>query len=86
MKTSKTGSALLLLFFLLAAVVLSALVSHFTEGISWLEWLTWGDSLGFDTVNLDLVIVQLSFAFKMQVNVLQILLIGAGLLCYKKVR
>ena len=40
----------------------------------------------FGTVNLDLAIINVSFSFKMQVNVLQVVLIGAALLLYKKVR
>ena len=67
-------------------MVLSALIGTLTEGVEFLRWLTWGDSVGFDTVNLDLAIINVSFSFKMQVNVLQVVLIGAALLLYKKVR
>lgn len=82
----KAKNTLILVFLLLAAVVLSALISTLTEGVEFLRWLTWGDSVGFDTVNLDLAIINVSFSFKMQVNVLQVVLIGAALLLYKKVR
>ena len=82
----KAKNTLILIFLLLAAVVLSALNGTLTEGVEFLRWLTWGDSVGFDTVNLDLAIINVSFSFKMQVNVLQVVLIGAALLLYKKVR
>ena len=82
----KAKNTLILIFLLLAAVVLSALIGTLTEGVEFLRWLTWGDSVGFDTVNLDLAIINISFSFKMQVNVLQEGLIGAALLLYKKVR
>ncbi len=82
----KAKNTLILVFLLLAAVVLSALIGMLTEGVEFLRWLTWGDSVGFDTVNLDLAIINVSFSFKMQVNVLQVVLIGAALLLYKKVR
>ena len=82
----KAKNTLILVFLLLAAVVLSALIGTLTEGVEFLRWLTWGDSVGFDTVNLDLAIINVSFSFKMQVNVLQVVLIGAALLLYKKVR
>jgi len=81
----KAKNTLILIFLLLAAVVLSALIGTLTEGVEFLRWLTWGDSVGFDTVNLDLAIINVSFSFKMQVNVLQVVLIGAALLLYKKV-
>ena len=76
----KAKNTLILIFLLLAAVVLSALIGTLTEGVEFLRWLTWGDSVGFDTVNLDLAIINVSFSFKMQVNVLQVVLIGAALL------
>ena len=82
----KAKNTLILIFLLLAAVVLSALIGTLTEGVEFLRWLTWGDSVGIDTVNLDLGIINVSFSFKMQVNVLQVVLIGAALLLYKKVR
>ena len=42
--------------------------------------------MGFDAVNLDLAVIQLSFSFHMKVNVLQVLLITGALLLYRKVR
>ena len=76
----KAKNSLILIFLVLAALVIAALVGQLTA------WLTWGESVGFDTVNLNLIIVQISFAFKMQVNVLQVILVSAALLLYKKVR
>lgn len=82
----KTKNTLILVFLVLAALVLSALVANLTAGIDWLKWLTWGDSIGFDSVRVDLAIIDFSLSFRMQVNVLQVLFIGAALLLYKKVR
>ncbi|MCI9415280.1 MAG: DUF4321 domain-containing protein [Clostridiales bacterium] len=83
---TKTKNTLILVFLVLAAIVLAALVGQLTSGVEFLKWLTWGESIGFDTVNLNLSIIQLSFSFKMQVNVLQVLLIAAALLLYKKIK
>lgn len=82
----KTKNTLILIFLLLAALVLSTLIGTLTAGVDFLKWLTWSDSIGFDTVHLDLSIIDLSFSFQMQVNVLQVFLIGGALLLYKKVR
>lgn len=82
----KTKNTLILIFLVLAALVLSALVGELTSGIEWLKWLTWGESVGFDTAGFDLAIIDFSVAFHMQVNVLQVIFIGAALLLYKKVR
>lgn len=82
----KTRNTLILIFLVLAALVLSALVGTLTQNVDFLKWLTWGDSIGFDAIQLDLAIIDLSFSFKMQVNVLQVLFIGAALFIYRKVR
>ena len=82
----KTRNNLILLFLILAALVLSSLVGALTQDISFLKWLTWGDSIGFDMVRLNLAVIDTSFSFKMQVNVLQVLFIGGALLLYRKVR
>lgn len=82
----KAKNTLLLIFFVLAALVLAALVAELTSGISWLKWLTWGESVGFDGVHLDLAIIDFSVSFHMQVNVLQVVFIVVALLIYRKVR
>ena len=82
----KAKNNLILVFLVLSALVLSALIGQLTSGIEFLKWLTWGESIGFDTINLNLAIVNISFAFKMQVNVLQGLFVGGSLLLYKKIR
>jgi hypothetical protein len=82
----KTKNTLILIFLVLSALVLSALIGTITENIGFLKWLTWGDSIGFDTVNLYLSIINLSFSFYMQINVLQVVFIAAALLLFKKIR
>lgn len=82
----KTRNTLILVFLILAAVVLSALISELTAGVSWLKWLTYGDAVGFNLQNVDLAIVDFSMSFHMQANVLQVILIGVALLLYKKIR
>ena len=84
MKTKGTVNILILIFLLLAALVVSALVAHLTANVEWLKWLTWGESVGLDTITLDLSIITLSFSFRMQVNALQILCIGLALFINKK--
>ncbi len=82
----RTKNTLILIFLLLSALVLSALIGTLTQDISFLKWLTWSDSIGFDTVNLDLSVINLSLSFHMQINVLQVIFISAALLLYYKVR
>ena len=82
----KTQNHLILIFLVLGALVLSALVGTLTENIDFLKWLTWGDSIGFDALRVDLAIIDFSLSFKIQVNVLQVLFIGGALLLYRRVR
>lgn len=82
----KAKNSLILIFLILSAIVLSLLVANLTQGVEYLKWLTWGDSIGFDTVNLNLSVIDLSFAFHMNINVLQVILITAAVLLFKKIR
>ncbi|MBE6757840.1 MAG: DUF4321 domain-containing protein [Ruminococcaceae bacterium] len=84
MKTKGAVNVLILIFLLLSALVISALVGTLTSDIEWLKWLTWGESVGLDTITLDLSVISLSFSFRMQVNALQILCIGLALFINKK--
>ena len=40
----RTKNTLVLVFLLLSALVLSALIGALTQNIGYLKWLTWGDS------------------------------------------
>ena len=83
-KTKGAVGVVTLIFLLLAALVVSALVAKLTADVEWLKWLTWGESVGLDSVNLDLSVINISFSFHMQVNALQILCIGLALYAKRK--
>ena len=70
----KSKDIFLLLFFVLAALVIGGLVGELTAGIPWLKWLTYGQSIGFNSEGA------------VHLSVLQIILITAALLIYRKVR
>ncbi len=84
MKTRGAVGVVTLIFLLLAALVVSALVAKLTADVEWLKWLTWGESVGLDSVSLDLSVINFSFSFHMQVNALQILCIGLALYAKRK--
>ena len=75
-------------FFLLAGVLLGTMLSSITEGISFLQWLSFGTTIGISTSNpllLDLALIKVAFGFEIGVNVAQIFTITAALLVYKNV-
>ena len=88
MKSSKLFDTILLIFFLLAAIIIGALVGELIKDVSFLSWLSFGDNFGFGSegplINFD--IFTLWFGFRMKINVLQIILITAALFIYRKVR
>lgn len=86
----KSKNVLLLLFLILAALVLGGIVAELTSPIPALKWLTYGASVGFNAGNpgplINLEVLKLSFGFEMKFSALQIILITAALLIYRKVR
>lgn len=82
----KAKNTLILLFLILAAVVLSTLVAELTKNVGFLQWLTYGDSIGFTLDNVNLAVVNFSFDFHIRATCCRSWLIGAALLLYKKIR
>mgnify|MGYP002412391137 CR=1 FL=1 len=86
----RSKDVLLLFFLILAALVIGGIVAELTSGVPALKWLTYGASIGFNHGNpkplLDLEVLKFSFGFEMKISALQIVLISAALLVYRKVR
>ena len=76
---------LLLVFCIVAALVLAALLAHLTAGQEGLKWLTYGESIGFDAVQVDLGVVNFSLSLHFTINAAQVVLIAAALLIYRRV-
>lgn len=75
-------------FFLLAGIIIGALVASLAENIWFLQWLCYGKTVGIPTANpfiLDLSMLRLAFGFEIGVNVAQIITITIALLLYKRV-
>ena len=68
---------LTLLFCIIIAVIAGAFLGDLFAncGISYLSWLGYGKSFGFDTFALDLHILQLDLGLHMNINVMQLLLV-----------
>lgn len=77
---------LILLFLLLAGVIFGSLLASSTRQISWLSWLSYGQSVGISLDNpmvVDLAIVKIAFGFGLQVNIAQIICVLISIFAYK---
>lgn len=73
-----------LLLLVLAGVVLGGFVGNMTQGISWLSWLNFGQSFGFDTplvINLGILVI--TFGINIKITMAGIIGIGAALITYR---
>ena len=79
---------LILIFLLLAGVMFGSLLAAATRGVSWLGWLSYGQTVGISVDNpmiLDLAVIQVAFGFELGVNIAQIICVLIAILAYKGV-
>lgn len=73
-----------LLLLMLAGVVLGGFVGNMTEGISWLSWLNFGQSFGFDAplvINLGILVI--TFGINIKITMASIIGIVVALITYR---
>lgn len=76
---------LLLVFFLLAGIVLGAVAANLCANVSFLSWLAYSASIGFNPDSplvLDLSVIRLTFGFSMSISVAQVITIALAIFCY----
>lgn len=74
-------------FYLLAGIILGALLANVCSGISFLSWLGYANTIGFAANNpavLDLLIIKIAFGFSINVSVAQIITIGIAMWAYHR--
>ena len=77
----------LLIFYLLAGVILVALLANLCQGVPFLSWLAYTKSLGISPDNpfvLDLSVLQVSFSFAMRISAAQVVTIALALFAYTR--
>lgn len=75
-------------FFLLAGIILGALLASVGETVPFLSWLAFGKTIGISTANpliLDLSMLKMAFGLEIGINVAQIITITLALILYKSV-
>lgn len=84
----KLQRTLVFLFFLLAGIIVGALLASVGEAVPFLSWLAYGKTIGLSTSNpmlLDLSMLKVAFGFEIGINVAQIITITIALLVYRNV-
>lgn len=79
---------LVFLFFLLAGIIVGALLASVGSQAPFFSWLAYGKTVGISTSNpmiLDLSMLRMAFGLEIGVNVAQIITITVSLLIYKSV-
>ncbi len=72
------------IFFMLAGIVLGAFIAYVCEGKSYVGWLAWGKSIGFENVSVDLYVIKFSIGLMVRACIAQIFTIAAALIVYAK--
>ena len=76
----------ILLIFLLSGIVIGGLLGEFATKVSWLWWLSYGESFGLtDPLTLDLSILKISFALSFKINVASIIGLAFAMFWYIKI-
>ena len=84
MGTREKGT-LVLIIFILCGLVIGGLIGQLTSGISWLNWLSYGQEFGLiDPITLDLGVVQLTLGLMFKINVSSIIGIAIAIFIYRK--
>lgn len=77
---------LILLFLLLAGVMFGSLLAAATRNISWLNWLSYGQTIGIavdQPMLLDLSVIRLAFGFELGINIAQVICLLVAIFAYK---
>ncbi len=82
---TRDKSTFVLIIFILCGLVIGGLIGELTQGVSWLSWLSYGQSFGLtEPISLDLGVVNLSFAIMFNINISSIIGIIISIFIYRK--
>ena len=82
---TKEKNVWILLVFILSGIVIGGLLGELASKISWLWWLSYGQSFGLNTpINLDLSVIQITFGLMFKINVASIIGMILAVFIYKK--
>ena len=75
-----------MLILILAGIVLGGFLGNLADGISWLDWLNYGQSFGLkNPIVLELGILVLTFGLNIKITIAGIIGIIVGIFVYRKI-
>ena len=82
---TKEKNVWILLVFILSGIVVGGLLGELASRVSWLWWLSYGQSFGLsEPITLDLSVIQLTFGLTFKINISSIIGIILAVFIYKK--
>ena len=83
---TKQKNIWILVVFILSGLVVGGLLGDLAGKVDFLWWLSYGESFGLSSpIELDLSIVQISFALMLKINISSIIGMLIAILVYRKV-
>lgn len=79
---------LVLLFLILAGAMFGSLIAALTDGIGFLSWLGYSQSIGIavnEPMVLDLSILKLAFGFQLKVSIAQVICLLVAIWGYRSI-
>ena len=82
---TKEKNPLVFIIFLLCGIVIGGLLGELSKSVSWLSWLSYGQSFGFSNpFTLDLGVLELTLGLMIKINVASIIGIVIAIFTYRK--
>lgn len=82
---TKEKNTLILIIFILCGLVIGGLIGQLTQGVSWLSWLSYGQTFGItNPVTLDLGVVKLTLGIVFNINISSIIGMIISIFIYRK--
>jgi len=83
---TRTKNIWILVLFILSGLVIGGLLGEFAGQVDFLWWLSYGQSFGLtNPIQLDLNILEVTFALAFKINIASILGLIIAILIYQKV-
>ena len=82
---AKEKNIWILLIFILSGLVVGGLLGELASKVSWLWWLSYGQSFGLENpIVLDLSVIKITFALMFKISISSIIGMALAIFIYKK--